>query len=424
MANCFTYTWNDENRMVSASNAEVVVTYAYDHKGRMIRKTISRGDAEPQTVTYIWDGWNIIRETHASGLVSNVTYNLWGLDLDGTPQGAGGVGGLLAVIRDGETYIPTYDANGNISEYIDSSDGSIAAHYDYSPFGETLVASGPLASTFTHRFSTKPWCPVTGFCEYQMRKYRPDIGRWMSRDPMGEEGGLNLYAACDNDIVLYCDVIGLYRWIAIYYSKPDSPEFQRAAETYKQEIENLQSFNKSCDEVMLKGVQTIQDFRDVWNEINIMVAKEEPQFLVKEIHIFSHAGQGSLYFYRSSLHSCDIEELPKLNWAVEGLIVCHGCNTGICTPNGDSIAKSFALSQGVPTQGQTGYAQFSTIKEKRTLFTRVDENSKKVYLWSFGDGGKEYTYGDARNPAEEQPQQEFLAPQDNVQTLPKGIFKP
>ena len=33
---CFTYTWNDENRMVSAFNSEVVVTYAYDHKGRMI----------------------------------------------------------------------------------------------------------------------------------------------------------------------------------------------------------------------------------------------------------------------------------------------------------------------------------------------------------------------------------------------------
>ena len=211
----FTYTWNDENRMVSASNAEVVVTYAYDHRGRMIRKTISRGEAEPQSIEYLWDGWNIIRETrvtglasHVSGLASNVTYNLWGLDLDGTMQGAGGVGGLLAVIRNGETYIPTYDANGNISEYLSASDGTVAAHYDYSPFGEQLISSGPLASAFTHRFSTKPWCPVTGFCEYQMRKYRPDIGRWMSRDPIGENGGENLHAFCGNDLGLV-DYLGL-----------------------------------------------------------------------------------------------------------------------------------------------------------------------------------------------------------------------
>ncbi len=215
----FTYTWNDENRMVSASNAEVVATYAYDHKGRMIRKTVSRHDSEPQSMEYVWDGWNIIRETrvtglasHVSGLVSNVTYNLWGLDIDGTMQGAGGVGGLLAVIRDGETYIPTYDANGNISEYIDSSDGTIAAHYDYSPFGETLVASGPQAASFTHRFSTKPYCSVTGFCEYQMRKYNPNLGRWMSRDPKGESRGFLLYGFTKNRALSLFDVLGFDIW--------------------------------------------------------------------------------------------------------------------------------------------------------------------------------------------------------------------
>ena len=40
------YAWNGENRLVCASNDEVVVTYAYDHRGRMVRKNISRGAAE------------------------------------------------------------------------------------------------------------------------------------------------------------------------------------------------------------------------------------------------------------------------------------------------------------------------------------------------------------------------------------------
>ena len=120
-----------------------------------------------------------------------VTDYVWGLDLDGTLQGAGGVGGLLAVVRSNSNsdsnsslYFPTYDANGNISEYV-STNGEIVAHYDYSPFGEPLVASGPLAATFTHQFNTKPYCPVTGFSEYVYRKYRPIIGRWMSKDPIG-----------------------------------------------------------------------------------------------------------------------------------------------------------------------------------------------------------------------------------------------
>ena len=59
----FTYYWNGENRLICASNAEAVVTYAYDHRGRMVSKEISRGDAETQSIGYLWDGWNIIRET-------------------------------------------------------------------------------------------------------------------------------------------------------------------------------------------------------------------------------------------------------------------------------------------------------------------------------------------------------------------------
>ena len=153
-----------------------------------------------------------------------VTDYVWGLDLDGTLQGAGGVGGLLAVIRsdcaatnanpnlqlttyNSQLYFPTYDANGNITEYV-TTNGKIVAHYDYSPFGETLIESGDLASSFTHRFSTKPWCPVTGLYEYQMRKYRPEIGRWLSRDPIGEQGGLNLLLFCSNFPLSKVDIIG------------------------------------------------------------------------------------------------------------------------------------------------------------------------------------------------------------------------
>ena len=201
---------------------------------------------------YVWDGWNIIRETrvtglasHVSGLASNVTYNLWGLDIDGTMQGAGGVGGLLAVVRDGETYLPTYDANGNISEYVDSSTGTVAAHYDYSPFGETLVASGTLAASFTHRFSTKPYCQTTGFCEYQMRKYRPDIGRWMSRDPIGEEGGPSLNLWCSNNGFSAFDSLG---HIPVKWGLPSElvpeEEFAKRMKRY---------YGKQCDACCSEG---------------------------------------------------------------------------------------------------------------------------------------------------------------------------
>ena len=76
--------------------------------------------------------------------------------------GAGGVGGLLATVDgDGDWYSPTWDANGNVSEYLDAS-GTIVAHREYSPFGQTTVLSGAMQDDFTFWFSTKYLEPETG----------------------------------------------------------------------------------------------------------------------------------------------------------------------------------------------------------------------------------------------------------------------
>lgn len=99
--------------------------------------------------------------------------------------------------RNGTSYYPCYDANGNITDYV-ATNGAVAAHYEYSPFGEIVVQSGDQSDAFTHRFSTKPWCEVTGMSEYELRMYSPVLGRWLSRDPIEENGGINLYGFLDN----------------------------------------------------------------------------------------------------------------------------------------------------------------------------------------------------------------------------------
>jgi len=143
------------------------------------------------------------------------------LCLSGTLQGAGGVGGLLAVVRDDGGFAPTYDANGNVSEYIQLSAvqtdnypslpiaEGIVAHYEYDAFGNTVVQSGSLADTFTHRFSTKPWCPVTSLIEYLFRPNSPSLDRWLSRDPIGEAVQRNIYAFIRNNPVHHVDLLGL-----------------------------------------------------------------------------------------------------------------------------------------------------------------------------------------------------------------------
>jgi RHS repeat-associated protein len=127
-------------------------------------------------------------------------------------QGAGGVGGLLVVTDHGslstDHFYPTYDGNGNVSEYLDGT-GAIVAHYEYDPFGRIVVESGSQAADFAHRFSTKPVDSVTGLLYYGYRWYDPVTGRWPSRDPIEEEGGINLYGFVGNEPIYKFDQLGL-----------------------------------------------------------------------------------------------------------------------------------------------------------------------------------------------------------------------
>lgn len=94
--------------------------------------------------------------------------------MSGSLQVAGGVGGLLMEIKDGVPYCPCYDANGNITKYINAN-GTVA-HREYSAFGETIALTGALANSFTFWWSTKPWCPVAGLSEYEFRKSMNSTG--------------------------------------------------------------------------------------------------------------------------------------------------------------------------------------------------------------------------------------------------------
>ena len=97
-----------------------------------------------------------------------------------------------------------------VTAYI-SETGAVVAEYEYDAFGNTIVQSGSLADTFRHRFSTKPWIAALGAYDYGERLYSPTLRRWLSRDPIGEEGGANLYAMCGNDAVNGVDPLGLSR---------------------------------------------------------------------------------------------------------------------------------------------------------------------------------------------------------------------
>ena len=231
----WTYAYDAEDQLTSVTsrsltNGAIRVRNAYDYRRRRISKTVQRLNVttalppsppvelrEWETLemrTFVYDDWNLIHETvyTVEGGVTNVTeiQYFWCLDLSGTLQGAGGVGGLLAVSRNGQLYFPTFDNNGNVTKYIDES-GNVVAAYEYDDFGRTISQSGPLADFFRHRFSTKYYDPETGLYYYGHRFYNPVLLRWLNRDPIEEDGGANLYCFVQNASIFAYDALGQRR---------------------------------------------------------------------------------------------------------------------------------------------------------------------------------------------------------------------
>ena len=98
------------------------------------------------------------------------------------------------------------DGKGNIGAVIDDGQ-AVVASYRYDAFGRLMVKSGTLDQPF--QFSTKRYLAHMGLNYYGYRFYSASIGRWINRDPIGEMGGINLYAFVQNNPVNSVDLYGL-----------------------------------------------------------------------------------------------------------------------------------------------------------------------------------------------------------------------
>jgi RHS repeat-associated protein len=241
------YVYDDENRLAqwfyyqigiaNPTNGDLRTDFTYDGVGRM-RKRLEYLYNAPQTLRpllagwtlqstteYLYDAMRVIQERDSNN-VPQVSYTR-GVDLSGSLEGAGGIGGLLArSIGNGSTWTSHAfyhaDGNGNITCLINGSQ-SVVASYRYDPFGNTLAQSGSLAGANVYRFSSKEVHTNSEMYYYGYRFYVPGLQRWPNRDPHDELvfltarasvhrarfDGRNLYLFVQNDPVLYTDSLGL-----------------------------------------------------------------------------------------------------------------------------------------------------------------------------------------------------------------------
>ena len=273
----WTYTWDAENRLIQMDTIEAAVSagaprqrlqFTYDWQGRRVQKVLleSSDGANYTTVSttrFLYNGWNLTAELDGSNNANSLIRSyFWGLDLSGSPQGAGGVGGLLALTTTGTsaaTYFPCYDGNGNVLGLVDTS-GSSVAIYEYGPFGEPIRVSGTMAGQNPFRFSTKRTNELTGYIDYDLRDYIPSLGRWVRRDLIEEQGGGNSYAFSRNIPISRWDILGLYS--LDFESSYTYPFWNQQPHFSQSEIDGI---NHAQDQV-LDAVNTMLNSLPSWAE--------------------------------------------------------------------------------------------------------------------------------------------------------------
>ncbi len=183
-----TYGWDGRNRLISITAPGLTASFGYDVLGRRASKMVNG-----ETVQYVYDGAQAIGEIRGGTIAATV---LTGLALDEV---------IARYAQTGDRVYLT-DALGSVIAQ-GREDQSIQNAYAYSPYGVTsslgLDEGNPIQ--YTARENDR-----TGLYYYRARYYDPKIGRFISEDPIGLTGDLNVYAYVENNPVTLTDPTGLW----------------------------------------------------------------------------------------------------------------------------------------------------------------------------------------------------------------------
>ena len=200
-ADTWNLAWNGQYQLVSVStNGVFAESYAYDALGRRVTTTNAEG-----TERHVYDdSWQVVADLDEDGNV--VRSYVWGEGIDK----------LLAVKVGMRVYAALTDVQGTVWGYADES-GNVVARWTYDAWGNVLTEAiaDPAVElrAVRYRFQGREWSAATGLTNFRMRWYDAVTGRWLSKDPIGLSGGLNLYVFCRNDPICLQDPDGRIAWL-------------------------------------------------------------------------------------------------------------------------------------------------------------------------------------------------------------------
>lgn len=191
-----TFEWDGANRLVAINYTGFTTRseFSYDGLSRVVKIVEKTGSTINSTRKFVWCGQEKCEFRDATNAVTQRNYS------------QGQYVGTTA-------YFYTRDHVDSIREMF-TGGGTAVARYDYDPYGRstTILGTTPTDMNFTglYRHSKSNLDLAT------YRAYDLDLGRWLNRDPLGENAGINLYNYVGNGPVAGVDPTGLYTEIITF----------------------------------------------------------------------------------------------------------------------------------------------------------------------------------------------------------------
>lgn len=224
----WTYGWDFENRIHSARKNNKIVRYQYDALGRRVSR---QGKSVGATAKYTYDGLDVVLDDGSEGVVKY--------------QNGLGIDDKLKMVVDGQAKYFLQDHLGSSVGFTNTS-GAFSEQISSDSFGN---GTNPTFSS-RYQYTGREFDPFTGLHSYRARWYDSNLGRFISEDPIGLNGGdINLYAYVGNRPNRFTDPLGLFPswwWPFDYHQRITRDAL--AGRATSRDIQSISWANRNFDE--------------------------------------------------------------------------------------------------------------------------------------------------------------------------------
>jgi RHS repeat-associated protein len=335
------FEWDLKNRLTAIVTGTHRTEYTYDGADRRVRVIEKENGSVVSDTRRVFYRLSLLEERAANN--TTVLRRFYG-------------GGHVDVADGGKRYAYTKDHLGSLREVmlLDGSSGNpttadLIARYDYDAWGKrTILDGGTAAETLTFSgYTGHEYHQPSGLWLAPFRAYSPALGRWLSRDPIGEAGGINLYAYVSNAPDVATDPLGLIK--LIFYDPSDKgknghaggSDFRHAAST-----QDGLALPMSSKEQVYDTVKKISD----------------SGVPIERVEFWDHGGLNKQEFGNNRARPDEILSDPNYGIAAYiepgGTVDFRGCNVLPNDPAGQQKYQDLANETGLAIEAGEGNQQY------------------------------------------------------------------